>query len=393
MDAVPSAGHEVRPLFLRAIAPQATILAPEQGAPKVTGANDRRTSMQCQAVTRFAEALEPLDRPDPAPQGTQVLVKVTGCGVCHSDVHIRDGYFDLGGGARMALQQPLPLVLGHEIEGVVAAIGPQAAGVHIGQRVAVYPWIGCGQCAACRREEENYCPQPANLGIQRFGGYASVCLVPDARYLIGCDGVAPGLAAAYMCSGLTAYGALKKVADAKADDPVLIVGYGGLGMMAHALAKALIPQAPILAADIAPSKRAAAKAAGLSVYDPSDKADAQRLLADTAGVYAALDFVGSEESFSFANASVRRGGAVIVVGLYGGAFSMPLPTLPFRALRLQGSYVGTLAEAREVIALARSGKVAPIPILPRPLSQAETALADLKAGRAVGRIVLQPDPR
>lgn len=346
--------------------------------------------MYCQAVTHFATPLERLDKADPTPQGCEVLIKVTGCGVCHSDVHLRDGYFDMGAGVKAPLQQPLPMVMGHEIEGVVVALGPQAEGLVVGQRVAAYPWIGCGACPACMRGEENYCPQPANLGIQRFGGYASHCLVPHSRYLIPCDGVAPGLAAAYMCSGLTAYGALKKVSDANSADPVLIVGYGGLGMMAHALAKAVIPHAPILVADVSPAKREAAKAAGLSVYDASDPTEVQRLLADTAGVYGVLDFVGSEGSFGFANPCVRRGGAIIVVGLYGGAFSMPLPMLPFRALRLQGSYVGTLAEAREVIALARAGKVAPIPILNRPLGEAEAALTDLKAGGVLGRIVLQP---
>jgi D-arabinose 1-dehydrogenase-like Zn-dependent alcohol dehydrogenase len=280
------------------------------------------------------------------------------------------------------------MVLGHEIEGVVEALGPDATGLKVGQRVAAFPWIGCGSCRVCVRGEENLCQAPENLGIQRFGGYAQKCLVKHERYAIPCEGVPHGIAGALMCSGLTAYSALKKVADAGDGDPVLIMGFGGVGMMAAQIAATIIPDAPIIVADVSPEKRASAEAAGFQTLDPTSPAAIEALVA-AGGVHAALDFVGAEASFAAANAVVRRGGSLIVVGLYGGAATIPIATFPLRALRIQGSYVGNLEEAREVIGLSRAGKIAAIPLDRRPLSSANQALSDLKAGRVNGRVILE----
>ena len=109
---------------------------------------------------------------------------------------------------------------------------------------------------------------------------------------------------------------------------------------------------------------------------------------DTGGAAAAVDFVGSEASLEFASRAVRKGGRVVIVGLFGGRFSMPIPMFPLRALSLIGSYVGTLAEARRLLDLVRTGSVAPIPIERRPLAQAGRSLDDLRGGRVLGRIVL-----
>ena len=115
------------------------------------------------------------------------------------------------------------------------------------------------------------------------------------------------------------------------------------------------------------------------------------MLADTkGGAYAVVDFVGSEESFEFASAAIRRGGKVIVVGLFGGAMSMPIPMFPLRAMTIMGSYVGTLAETEEMMALVRGGKIDPIPVTTRPLSLASRALDDLRHGTVTGRVVLKP---
>jgi D-arabinose 1-dehydrogenase-like Zn-dependent alcohol dehydrogenase len=348
--------------------------------------------MICEAVTAFGKPLERLEFETPKPQGKEVLLKVTRAGVCHSDVHLHDGYFDMGGGNKAPVRAPLPMTMGHEIEGTVAAVGPDAKGVKIGDRVVAYPWIGCGECATCKRGDEQLCNAPQQLGIQRPGGYADYCLVPDAKYLIAAGNVPPGLAAAYMCSGLTAYGALKKVGEAGKLDPIVIVGFGGLGMMAHAFARTLYPDAPILVADVSPEKRKAAEALGMKTFDVNQAAtELPRLLQETGGgAAAALDFVGSESSFAFATGAVRRGGRAIVVGLFGGAATIPIPTFPFRAIAMMGSFVGRLDEAQEIMALARAGKVAPIPLEERPLSAANAALADLKAGHVMGRVVLTP---
>jgi alcohol dehydrogenase len=107
-------------------------------------------------------------------------------------------------------------------------------------------------------------------------------------------------------------------------------------------------------------------------------------------VFAAVDFVGSEASFAFANGAVRKGGKIIIVGLFGGAMTMPLPLFPLRALTVMGSYVGTLTEAKEMMKLVRGGKVDPIPVATRPLSAAGATLDDLRHGRITGRVVLTP---
>jgi D-arabinose 1-dehydrogenase-like Zn-dependent alcohol dehydrogenase len=199
------------------------------------------------------------------------------------------------------------------------------------------------------------------------------------------------LAAAYMCSGLTAFGAMKKVGALGPDDQIVVLGVGGVGMMGVQFAKALYGKGPI-AADIDDEKLAAAKKAGASaVYNTKDRDAAKKLVEDTkGGAFAIVDFVGSEKTFAFANAAVRRGGKIIIVGLFGGAMAMPLPLFPMRALTITGSFVGSLPEAEEMMELVRAGKVDPIPVQTRPLSDANKTLDDLRQGRIVGRVVLTP---
>ncbi|MBV9693308.1 MAG: zinc-binding dehydrogenase, partial [Alphaproteobacteria bacterium] len=223
------------------------------------------------------------------------------------------------------------------------------------------------------------------------GGYASHVIVPHPKYLIDYGKTDSALAAAYMCSGLTANAAMKKVGHLGPKDQVLVLGCGGVGMMGVQFARALFGKGP-LAADIVDSHLEAAKKAGASAtYNPSKDGEAKRLMAETGGgAYAVVDFVGSEKSFAFASQSVRRGGKVIIVGLFGGAMQMPLPMFPFRAIAIQGSMVGSLSDTQEMMKLVREGKVDPVPVSKRPLSAANQTLEDLREGRIVGRVVLMP---
>ena len=163
--------------------------------------------MRSQAVVEFGAPLKEIETPTPEPTGTEVLLKVHNAGVCHSDVHIHDGYFDLGGGNKLPMANiKLPHTLGHEIEGEVIAVGPEAKGVKVGQRYAAFPWIGCGKCPSCLRGEENICiGGPRQLGCSNGcpGGYATHVMVPHPKYLIDYGSIPPALGAAYMCSGLT----------------------------------------------------------------------------------------------------------------------------------------------------------------------------------------------
>jgi D-arabinose 1-dehydrogenase-like Zn-dependent alcohol dehydrogenase len=324
------------------------------------------------------------------PQGSEVLVRIERCGVCHSDLHVQDGFFKLAADKKLDIStgRALPFTLGHEIAGMVEAVGPQAD-VALGRKVAVYPWIGCGTCPACRHGDENLCTAARHLGIAVDGGYASHVVVPHPRYLLDYAPLSPSLAGALMCSGLTAYAALTRLADRAARGPVLLVGLGGVGMMGLALARAMYRIAPVVA-DIDAGKRGAALSAGAAAaFDPADPSARKAVLAATGGgVYGVCDFVGSEASLGFAIGALAKGGKVVVTGLLGGGFSTAVAMFPLRAMSIEGTLTGTLAEAEELLALVRGGATVPVPMTERPVSEAQAALDDLRAGRVVGRTVL-----
>jgi alcohol dehydrogenase len=344
-----------------------------------------------QSLVAYGQPLQETTAERPTPHGSEVLVRTTCCGVCHSDLHLQDGYFALGGDRRLDItkDRTLPFTLGHEIAGVVEAAGENVEGAVVGRQVAIYPWIGCGQCAACRAGEENMCSAHHHLGVAVDGGYASYVMVPHPRYLIDHAPLAPSFAGPLMCSGLTAYGALKRLGSHVERGPALLVGLGGVGMMGLALARVLFREAPLVA-DIDAEKRKAALGAGAAqAFDPADPQTRKAILAASGGgLFAVCDFVGSDKSLQFATGVLARGGKVVVTGLLGGSFSIPAAMFGIKAITIEGTLTGTLAQARELIALARSGKIAPIPTQARPLDQAQTALDDLRAGRVVGRTVL-----
>jgi alcohol dehydrogenase len=215
-------------------------------------------------------------------------------------------------------------------------------------------------------------------------------LVPHPRYLIDHGTLPASLAGAYMCSGLTAFSALKRLADRATRGPLLLVGLGGVGMMGLALARAMFAAPPIVA-DIAADKRAAALAAGAAAaYDPADPGARRALMKATGGVAGAVDFAGTDGSLAFAAGSIAKGGKVVITGLIGGTFTTAIAMFPLKAMTIEGTMTGTLAEAEEMMALARAGKVLAVPITERPLDAAQASLDDLRNGRVVGRVVLTP---
>ena len=351
---------------------------------------DPMTNMHRQSLVAYGQPLCEAVVDRPTPRGTEVLVRVARCGVCHSDLHLQDGYFTLGGDRRLDItkDRALPFTLGHEIAGVIESAGEAAVGAAVGRPVAVYPWIGCGTCAACRAGEENMCSAHHHLGVAADGGFATHVLIPHPRYLLDYAPLSPDFAGPLMCSGLTAYSALKRLGSRADRGPVLLVGLGGVGMMGLALARTLFPQPPIVA-DIDAAKRAAAIAAGAAqAFDPADPQARKAVMTATGGLFAVCDFVGSEKSLQFSTGVLARGGKVVVTGLLGGNFSIAAAMIAIKAMTIEGTLTGTLAEARELIELARVGKIAPIPTHTRPLAQAQAALDDLRAGRVVGRTIL-----
>ena len=345
-------------------------------------------------VTEFNGPLTEVDAPNPQPTGTQVLIKVKAAGVCHSDLHIWEGGYNLGHGRKpLSLKDrgvSLPLTMGHETVGEVVAFGPDAKGVAVGDVRLVYPWIGCGQCDICKAGEENMCLKPRSLGVYCDGGYADHMTVPHPRYLIDLKGLDPITAAPYACSGVTTYSALKKVENVL-DTPIVIFGAGGLGLMALSLLKAMGGKGALVV-DIDPVKREAAEKAGaLGTVDGRAEDAAAQLMAKAGGpIRAAIDLVGNVQTAQIGFDCLTKGGKLVMVGLFGGGAPWALPLIAMKAITIQGSYVGNLRETEELLDLVRTKKIAPIPVTTMPLTKADDALSALRSGKLIGRAVLTP---
>ncbi|WP_022723442.1 alcohol dehydrogenase [Rhodopseudomonas sp. B29] len=343
-------------------------------------------------VTGFGQPLTEQDRPTPELSGTQVLLRVKAAGICHSDLHIWEGGYELGHGRkRLSLQDrgvALPLTMGHESVGEIVAAGPDAKDAKIGETVLVYPWIGCGQCDVCKAGDENMCLKPRFLGVYCDGGYSDELIVPHPRYLLSLDGLDPVTAAPYACSGLTTYAALKKL---DLGETIVIFGAGGLGLMALTLLKAMGGKGAIMV-DIDAKKREAAEQAGALASVDGGAADALEQIVAKAGspIRGVLDLVGNAQTAQLGFDCLTKGGKLVIVGLFGGGAPWALPFIPMKAITIQGSYVGNLRETQELLDLVRTKKIPPIPVTPVPLNQADAALHDLQKGKLVGRAILTP---
>lgn len=351
--------------------------------------------MRSYVLTEFGKPLTAIETPTPQPQGSEVLLKTLASGVCHSDLHLHDGYYELGGGKRLVLSDhgiSPPITMGHEIAGAVVAGGPEAKGIRPGDVYVAYPWIGCGTCAVCRSGNEQLCNDARTLGIRQPGGYADHVIVPHPRYLYPLGSLTPQAAAPYSCSGLTTYAALKRVGAATfTAHPILILGAGGLGLMCIKLLRALGGKGAIVV-ELDAKKREAALAAGaLAVVDPkADKPGRAIRAAANGPVAAAIDLVGASATAQLSIDVLMRGGKYVIVGLMGGDLTLSLPLLPIRSITIEGILVGTLAEFREVMDLLATGKVEPMPLIERPLARVNETLDDLRAGRIYGRAMLTP---
>jgi alcohol dehydrogenase, propanol-preferring len=346
-------------------------------------------------IVKVNEKLEIQQLETPKPRGPQVLVKVQSSGVCHSDIHLWEGYYEGVGGQLLKTTDRgvnYPLTPGHEVAGIVDSLGEQAEGFNNNDKVLVYPWIGEGLCPACRIGEENLCDKPRSLGVYMDGGYAEYVLVPSYKYLVNIgDGMDTDASATLSCSALTAYGAVKN-ASLKPADNVVIVGAGGLGLMAIQLAKA-VTGARIIAMDLDDKKLEFAKKEGADTTINSKNEDAVKAvmeLTDKKGADAVIDFVNASKTVETDMQLLRRRARVVLVGLFGGELKLSLVTMPTRAYRLIGSYTGTLSDMIELVSLARRGVIKPVVSNRFKLDQATDALTMLKEGKILGRGVINP---
>ncbi len=351
--------------------------------------------MKAARIVKVNEKLEIQQLETPKPRGSQVLVKVQSSGVCHSDIHLWEGYYEGVGGQLLKTTDRgvnYPFTPGHEVAGIVDSLGEQAEGFNNNDKVLVYPWIGEGLCPACRIGEENLCDKPRSLGVYMDGGYAEYVLVPSYKYLVKIsDGMDTDASATLSCSALTAYGAVKN-ANLKPDDNVVIVGAGGLGLMAIQLAKA-VTGARIIAMDLDDKKLEFAKKEGADTTINSKNEDAVKAvmeLTDKKGADAVIDFVNASKTVETDMQLLRRRARVVLVGLFGGELKLSLVTMPTRAYRLIGSYTGTLSDMIELVSLARRGVIKPVVSNRFKLDQATDALTMLKEGKILGRGVINP---
>jgi propanol-preferring alcohol dehydrogenase len=301
------------------------------------------------------------DQPEPEP-GDGLVLDVTACGVCHSDIHVADGDF----GA-----EP-PIILGHEVTGVHPELGP----------VMLYaPW-GCLNCEQCAEGNEMICSDSTEAGLFTDGGYAERLRVPGLQYLAPLDGLDPYDAAPLACGGLTAYRAVLQGVDRLrqkgSDASALVIGAGGLGQYAISYLR-LLTDASVNVLDLSEQKQALALEIGaheaFGTVEPGRKFDL------------IIDFIGAESTLRTAADHINKLGTVSVVGLAGG-------TVPFGfgAVPLEASFVasvwGSRAQMDELLDLARRepSMIRPVEVL--PLADAELAHQRLRAGDIAGRVVL-----
>ncbi|WP_374012632.1 NAD(P)-dependent alcohol dehydrogenase [Pseudoxanthomonas koreensis] len=343
--------------------------------------------MKAVRFVRTGQPAEIVDIPKPMPGPGEVLLKIAGAGVCHSDLHILDEDLGLKG----------PFVLGHENAGWVAALGLGVKDWKEGDAVAVYgPW-GCGHCHSCQRSSENYCHNHASLGtmgggLGSDGGMAEYMLVPSARQLVALDDLDPVLAAPLSDAALTPYHAIKQALPLLTPDAtVVVIGIGGLGHMAVQLLQALTP-ATLVAGDIDPAKLEHARALGVShtldTRDADAAAEAIAAIAGPRGAAVVLDFVGAQATVDLGVRVVGRDSRLSVVGLGGGVVQYAANQPPY-GCQVSVPYWGSRTELLEVIALARAGRIRS-EVETFPLEQAQDVYQRLREGRIRGRAVLVP---
>lgn len=351
--------------------------------------------MKSAQIIKIKEKLSIVDLPDPKPRDTQVLVRIEASGVCHSDIHLWEGGYEGAGGTFLKVEDrgvKFPITPGHEISGKIEAIGDSVSGFNVGDKVVVYPWIGEGSCPACRVGQENLCDTPRTIGIYRDGGYSELVLVPNFRYLVKIDNLDVNSSASLACSGLTAYNAVKK-AKVGPGESIVIIGAGGLGLMSVQIARATT-NSRIVVVDVDDKRLSEAKKLGAHEVVNSSKSDpVQEIknLTNTLGTEAVIDFVNNNRTAPLAINMLRKRGKLVMVGLFGGALELSLPVIPLRGFTITGAYTGSFNDLVELVNLAKTGAMKSVVNRTYKLDDANQALEDLRAGKIVGRAVLNPN--
>jgi propanol-preferring alcohol dehydrogenase len=329
------------------------------------------------------EELRIEELPIPEPAGSEVRIRIAGCGVCHTDLHVVDG---------IQTRVELPVTLGHEVAGWVDAMGPDGeTDLRIGDAVVVHGGWGCGACGECGAGDEQRCERSGAPGYQADGGYAEAMLVPHPRHLVPLHDLDPVRAAPLGDAGITPFRAVRRaepwlVAGAR----VLLIGCGGLGQFALQYLR-LVPKdgAELIVgvSELSPARMAKASELGADVTlmagEPAGSIEALGGRADVV-----FDFVGTDATLAHAAAVVGPGGLVVLVGEAGGSLVFGFDHVPIESWLTTVAW-GSVDDLHRVVALAEAGRLR-WDVEALPLVQAATAHLRLRTGDVSGRLVLVP---
>jgi propanol-preferring alcohol dehydrogenase len=335
--------------------------------------------MQAAVVTAFGKPLVLQEWDVPTPGAGQILVKTEACGVCHTDLHARNGDWPL--------KPALPFIPGHEAIGLVVAVGAGVKIVKEGDRVGV-PWLysACGHCEHCLAAWETVCGEAEFGGYTKNGGFAEYVLA-DPEYVAHIPaGLGAKEAAPIICAGITTYKGIKETG-ARPGEWIAISGAGGLGHLAVQYAKAMGLQ--VCAIDIDDGKLAHAKRLGADFVVNAKAADpsAEVKKGTNGGAHGVLITAPSLTAFNQGVGMTRKRGTCVLVGLPPGDFPLPLFDVVANCITVRGSFVGTREDMAECLAFAADGKVkADIEL--QPLSAINEVFSRLAHGDVPSRVVL-----
>ena len=338
-------------------------------------------TMKAAILRKTGTALKIEKLPIPTAAPGEILIKVTACGVCHSDLHAVDGDWNPG--------PVLPLIPGHEVTGHVAAIGAGVKGFRLGDAVGV-PWMysACGMCEFCQAGMETLCKSGEATGYTKAGGYAEF-MVADAKFVARLPKSADLYALApILCAGVTTYRGLKRTRT-RPGQWMAVVGIGGLGHIAVQYAVAMGMR--VVAVDVDDEKLKLAKKLGAEMIVNAKKADpVAEIQSKIDGAHGAVVTAVATQAFEQAVGMLRPAGTVAYIGLPGGKADLArasISAISSWELTITGSNVGTRLDLEEAVAFALRGLVK-AKIQKAPLTQINKIFAAMRKGKIVGRMVL-----
>ena len=316
--------------------------------------------------------------PIPQPRPGQLLVKMESCGICHSDIHIRDGQEPVP-------EQCYPIILGHEGIGRITQTGPDTpTGFQIGDRVGL-PWLysTCGDCRPCLTGQETFCPDQTARGIHHHGAFAEYALMQAEFAFKIPDSLDPIQAAPLLCAGVTAWSALRKTR-MSAGSRVLVIGAGGLGQYALLIAK--LHGAQVLVVDPDQRKRAIAKQAGADLAIPPGP-EAGPAIQAAGGADIVVNFAPTADIWRLVETAVNPMSDIVVVAMVYDPVALSMMWLINNGHRVFGSSVATRQETRDFLHFAQRNPL-PVDVESVPLGAAEASLNRLKSGAVRCRLCI-----